>query len=174
MVAAYEVVHSEILVLKKLWSDDEFTQLFANFATDGQESLKCKRVAPSCIQENFLTETSGLRDDDRKLFLKAAYFKVTDTLLSEFQHRFSECNSSLVKSLCAFVLTSDGFLDAKGLKPLCSMNRRCVKYDHMHETRPQCHLVLLGYRQEKRNNMTTSEIIMEFKKLSRKLCVYRI
>ena len=43
--------------------------------------------------------------------------------------------------------------------------RRCMKHDR------KCLLVLLGFEKEETNNLTTGEIIKEFKKVSRKLCV---
>ena len=46
-----------------------------------------------------MTKHIGIHNDSESLNLKASYFEIIDTIQSEFSHRYSEFDMSLIKSL---------------------------------------------------------------------------
>jgi len=59
--------------------------------------------------------------------LKASFFEIIDTIQSDFSHRFSEFDMSLIKSLSVRLPASNCFLDKEELQPLCSLINSTTK-----------------------------------------------
>ena len=74
----------------------------------------------------FITKHIGTHSESESLNLKVSYFEIIDTIQSEFSHRFSEFDMSLIKSLRVLSLASNCFLD-KELQPLFSLVNSTTK-----------------------------------------------
>jgi len=59
--------------------------------------------------------------------LKVSFFEIIDTIQSEFSHRLSEFDMSLIKSLRVLSPASNYFLDKEELQPLYSLVNSTTK-----------------------------------------------
>jgi len=76
---------------------------------------------------SFITKNIGIHNESESLNLKASFFEIIDTIQSEFSHRFSEFDMSLIKSLSVRLPASNCFLDKEELQPLCSLINSTTK-----------------------------------------------
>jgi len=67
---------------------------------------------------SFITKHIGIHNESENLNLEASYFEITDTIQSEFSHRFSEFDISLIRSLRVLSPVSNCFLDKEELQSL--------------------------------------------------------
>jgi len=88
---------------------------------------KLRKLVSSLFREDVTIEHIGIHNESEKLNLKASYFEIIDTIQSEFNHRFSEFNMSLIKFLRARLPGSSCFLDKEELQPLCSLVNSTTK-----------------------------------------------
>ena len=79
----------------------------------------CVRPCSCGCREDVITEHIGIHNESESLNFKPSYFDIIGTIQSEFSHRLSEFNMSLIKSLRALSPASKFFLDKKELQPLC-------------------------------------------------------
>ena len=85
-------------------------------------SEQAKKSVLSRFREDVIhNKHIGIYNESESLNLKASYFEITDTIQSEFSHRFSEFDMSLIKSLRALSPASNCFLDKEELQPLHSL-----------------------------------------------------
>ena len=76
---------------------------------------------------SFITKHIGIHNENKSLNLKAAYFEIIDTTYSEFSHRFSKFDMSLIKSLRVLSPASNYFLDKEELQSLYSVVNSTIK-----------------------------------------------
>jgi len=68
-----------------------------------------------------------IHNESESLNLTSSYFEIIDTIQSEFSHRFSEFDMSLIKSLRVLSTVSHCFLDKEELQPLYSLVNSTTK-----------------------------------------------
>jgi len=75
----------------------------------------------------FITKHIRIHSESESLNLKVSFFEIIDTIQSEFSHRLSEFDMSLIKSLRVLSPASNYFLDKEELQPLYSLVNSTTK-----------------------------------------------
>lgn len=129
LLTGLELVASATECVKKLRSEDEFTDLW-NKANDAHTSTpappKRRRTMHKNLEQFVVLETTGQNNDNDKTELQRVFYSAIDTVLGEIAQRFSERNTQLARSLAALNPENGTFLDPHLLQHIMTLTKSTI------------------------------------------------
>ncbi|XP_073730590.1 uncharacterized protein [Misgurnus anguillicaudatus] len=121
-----DIVASAKACVQKLRCDEGFTKVWEKATADElpkSTTPKRRRTGKKNMDDYFVEETTGQRENDMETELKRLYYSTVDSVVGEMDQRFGERKSHLYRALNALDPKSDLFLDPKTVKHIMDLTQ---------------------------------------------------